>query len=249
MTDLKDKINKNKLPGHIAIIMDGNGRWAKKRGSHRIFGHQNAITAVREAIEGAGELGVKYLTLYAFSKENWCRPQEEIDALMELMTSSINSETDTLIENNVRLLVIGDMESLPPAIVDKLIDVIDKTSNNTGLTLLVALSYGARWEIARAARLVAEDLASGNINKDEIDESLFNRYLTTSGIPDPELLIRTSGEYRLSNFLLWQLAYAEMYFTPTLWPDFRKEHLYSAIVDFQNRERRFGKTSEQLNCD
>ncbi len=249
MTDLKDKIDKEKLPRHIAVIMDGNGRWARKRGSHRIFGHQNGITAVRQAVEGAGELGVKYLTLYAFSKENWCRPQEEIDALMELMVSSIDSETGTLIENNVRLLVIGDMESLPPAIVDKLIDVIDRTSKNTGLTLIVALSYGARWEIARAARLVAEDVASGKLNKDEIDEELFNRYLTTSDIPDPELLIRTSGECRLSNFLLWQLAYAEMYFTPTLWPDFRKEHLYSAILDFQKRERRFGKTSEQLNCD
>lgn len=249
MTDLKDKIDKEKLPRHIAVIMDGNGRWARKRGSHRIFGHQNAITAVRQTIEGAGELGVEYLTLYAFSKENWCRPQEEIDALMELMVSSIDSETGTLIENNVRLLVIGDMESLPPAIVDKLIDVIDRTSKNTGLTLIVALSYGARWEIARAARLLTEDVASGKLGKDEIDEELFNRYLTTSDIPDPELLIRTSGEYRLSNFLLWQLAYAEMYFTPTLWPDFRKEHLYNAILDFQKRERRFGKTSEQLNCD
>ncbi len=249
MTDLKDKIDKEKLPRHIAVIMDGNGRWARKRGSHRIFGHQNAITAVRQTIEGAGELGVEYLTLYAFSKENWCRPQEEIDALMELMVSSIDSETGTLIENNVRLLVIGDMESLPQVIVDKLIDVIDRTSKNTGLTLIVALSYGARWEIARAARLVAEDVSSGKLGKEEIDEELFKRYLTTSDIPDPELLIRTSGEYRLSNFLLWQLAYAEMYFTPTLWPDFRKEHLYSAILDFQKRERRFGKTSEQLNCD
>lgn len=246
---MKDKIDKNKLPGHIAIIMDGNGRWAKERGSHRIFGHQNGITAVKQAVEGAGELGVKYLTLYAFSKENWCRPQEEIDALLDLMVSSINSETKALIENNVRLLVIGDMDSLPPAIVDKLIDVIDRTKGNTGLTLIVALSYSARWEIARAARLIADDVRSGKIAGEDIDEEKFAHYLATADVPDPELLIRTSGEYRLSNFMLWQLAYTEMYFTPTLWPDFRKEHLHRAIVDFQKRERRFGKTSEQLNCD
>ncbi|TVR74551.1 MAG: isoprenyl transferase [Marinilabiliales bacterium] len=249
MTGIKDKIDKNKLPRHIAIIMDGNGRWAKERGSHRIFGHQNGVTAVKQAVEGAGELGVEYLTLYAFSKENWCRPQEEIDALLDLMVSSINSESEALIENNVRLLVIGDMDNLPPAIVDRLIDVINKTKENTGLTLIVALSYSARWEIARAARLIAEDVRSGRIAGSDIDEEKFACYLATADIPDPELLIRTSGEYRLSNFMLWQLAYAEMYFTPTLWPDFRKKHLYGAIADFQKRERRFGKTSEQLNCD
>jgi len=249
MSDIKDDIDKSRLPAHIAIIMDGNGRWARERGSHRIFGHQNGITAVTEAVEGTGELGIKYLTLYAFSKENWCRPQEEIDALMQLMVSTINSETETLIKNNVRLKVIGDLNSLPGYIVEKLREVIERTRKNDGLNLIVALSYGARWEIADAARRLAEDVISGNIPKEKIDENLFSSYLATKGIPDPELLIRTSGEYRLSNFLLWQMAYTEMYFTPTLWPDFRKEHLYEAIINFQKRERRFGKTSEQLNCD
>ncbi len=249
MTGLENKIDKSKLPCHIAIIMDGNGRWAKERGSHRIFGHQNGVTAVKEAVEGAGELGVRYLTLYAFSKENWCRPQEEINALMDLMVSTINSETETLIKNNVRLLVIGDIKSLPESIVKKLNKVIERTSLNDGLTLIVALSYGARWEIANAAGQIAEDVVAGRIEKEAIDETLFSKYLLTSGIPDPELLIRTSGEFRISNFLLWQIAYTEMYFSATLWPDFRKEHLYEAIIDFQSRERRFGKTSEQLNCD
>ena len=249
MTELKDRIDRSKLPCHIAIIMDGNGRWAKERGSHRIFGHQNGITAVKDTVEGAGELGVKYLTLYAFSKENWCRPKEEIDALMNLMVSTINSETETLIKNNVRLLVIGDIKTLPVSIVEKLNEVIEITRDKNGLTLIVALSYGARWEIADAARRIAEDVAAGKIDKDAIDEQSFSGYLLTKGIPDPELLIRTSGEYRLSNFLLWQIAYTEMYFSPTLWPDFRKEHLFNAIIDFQSRERRFGKTSDQLNCD
>ena len=249
MTSLKDKIIDSKLPCHIAIIMDGNGRWAKERGSHRIFGHQNGITAVKETVEGAGELGVKYLTLYAFSKENWFRPQEEIDALMNLMISTINSETETLIKNNVRLKVIGDMQSLPVFIIEKLNEVIELTRENSGLTLIVALSYGARWEIAHAARQISEDVMSGKIKNEEIDESTFSRYLLTNEVPDPELLIRTSGEFRLSNFLLWQLAYSEMVFSPTLWPDFRKDDLYKAIIDFQKRERRFGKTSEQLKCD
>lgn len=249
MAELLNRINKTKLPCHIAIIMDGNGRWAKQRGSHRIFGHQNGITAVKETVEGAGELGVNYLTLYAFSKENWCRPQEEINALMDLMVSTINSETETLIKNNVRLLVIGDMKSLPERIVGKLDEVIAKTSGNSGLTLIVALSYGARWEIADAAKRIAEDMVAGKIEKENIDENSFSKYLLTKNVPDPELLIRTSGEYRLSNFLLWQSAYTELYFSDTLWPDFRKKDLYEAIVDFQSRERRFGKTSEQLNCD
>ena len=249
MTELKNRIDRLKLPCHIAIIMDGNGRWAKERGSHRIFGHQHGITAVKDTVEGAGELGVNYLTLYAFSKENWCRPREEVDALMNLMVSTINSETETLIKNNVRLLVIGDIKTLPLSIVEKLNEVIEITRDNNGLTLIVAVSYGARWEIADAARRIAEDVATGKIDKDAIDEQSFSGYLVTKGIPDPELLIRTSGEYRLSNFLLWQIAYTEMYFSPTLWPDFRKEHLFNAIIDFQSRERRFGKTSEQLNCD
>ncbi len=249
MTELKDQIDRSKLPNHVAIIMDGNGRWARERGSHRIFGHQNGITAVRETVEGAGELGIKYLTLFAFSKENWCRPKEEINSLMSLMISTINSETETLIKNNVRLLIIGDMQSLPDHIRNKLNEVVDITGSNKGLTLVIALSYGARWEIADAARRIAEDVAEGKIKKDAIDEAAFSEYLVTRHIPDPELLIRTSGEYRISNFLLWQIAYTELYFSPALWPDFRKEHLYTAIIEFQKRERRFGKTSEQLNCD
>jgi undecaprenyl diphosphate synthase len=249
MTGLKDKIIKEKLPSHIAIIMDGNGRWAMERGSHRIFGHQNGVTAVKETVEGAGELGIKFLTLFAFSKENWSRPQQEIEALMSLMVSTINAETETLIKNNVRLLVIGDLQSLPGYIKEKLDEVIRLTSNNNGLTLIVALSYGARWEIAEAAKRIAADVISGKIDIKSINETTFSDFLTTAGIPDPELLIRTSGEHRISNFLLWQIAYAELYFSSTLWPDFRKEHLYEAIIDFQQRERRFGKISEQLNCD
>jgi undecaprenyl diphosphate synthase len=249
MTELRDNINIAKLPNHIAIIMDGNGRWARERGSHRIFGHQNGVKAVRETVEAAGELGIKYLTLYAFSKENWCRPQNEIDALMTLMISTINSETETLIKNNVRLLVIGDMHSLPAYIVKKLGEVVELTSRNKGLTLVIALSYGSRWEIADAARRIAEDVVAGKIEKNAINESIFSDYLLTGNIPDPELLIRTSGEYRVSNFLLWQIAYTELYFSPALWPDFRKENLYAAIIDFQKRERRFGKTSEQITCD
>lgn len=247
--NLKDQIIKSKMPCHVAVIMDGSGRWARKRGSHRIFGHQNAVTAVKEAVEGAGELGIKYITLYAFSKENWERPRDEIDALMELMVSTINSETETLIKNNVRLLVIGDMQSLPLNIIEKLKEVIELTRDNTGLNLIVALSYGARWEISEAVRHISEDVVSGKLKTDAIDEKVFSDYLTTRGIPDPELLIRTSGEYRISNFLLWQIAYTELYFSPTLWPDFRKEDLYRAIIDFQKRERRFGKISEQLNCE
>ncbi len=249
MTLLKDKINYSKLPCHVAVIMDGNGRWARERGSHRIFGHQNGVKAVKETVEGAGELGIKYLTLYAFSKENWLRPHEEIEALMNLMVSTINSETETLIKNNVRLMVIGDMQNLPGYIVEKLNKVIERTCENSGLTLIIALSYGARWEIAQAARRISGDVVSGKLKAEEIDEATFSGYLLTRGIPDPELLIRTSGEFRLSNFLLWQLAYTEMIFSKTLWPDFRKEHLYKAIIDFQERERRFGKTSEQLKCD
>jgi undecaprenyl diphosphate synthase len=247
MTELKDQIDRTKLPCHIAIIMDGNGRWARERGSHRIFGHQNGVTAVRETVEGAGELGVKYLTLYAFSKENWCRPQEEIEALMGLMVTTINSETETLIKNNVRLLVIGDMNNLPDHINARLNKVIKLTEDNSGLTLIIALSYGSRWEIAEAAKHLAEDVVSGKIDRSKINETLFSEYLLTSYIPDPELLIRTSGEFRISNFLLWQIAYTELFFSNTLWPDFRKKHLYEAIIDFQGRERRFGKTSEQIN--
>jgi len=242
---LKDKIITSKLPKHVAVIMDGNGRWAKERGYERIFGHQNGVKAVKNTVEAAAELGIGYLTLFAFSKENWCRPRSEIDALMDLMASTINSETETLIKNNIRLIIIGDLNSLPDKIVSKLREVTEATKNNTGLKLVIALSYSARWEITEAAGKIAEDYKTGKIK--EVDEKLFCKYLSTAEIPDPELLIRTSGEYRLSNFLLWQIAYAELFFTKTLWPDFSKEDLYQAIINFQNRERRFGKTSEQTD--
>ncbi len=240
---LKDKIIISKLPEHIAVIMDGNGRWAREKGYERIFGHQNGVKAVRNVVEAAGDLGLKYLTLFAFSKENWCRPRSEIDALMDLMATTINSETETLIKNNIRLLIIGDRVRLPSRINEELNEVTEATKNNTGLTLVIALSYSSRWEITRATAKICEDIKAGKLK--EINEEIFNSYLATSGIPDPELLIRTSGEFRISNFLLWQIAYAEMYFTKTLWPDFGKEDFYEAIISFQNRERRFGKTGEQ----
>ncbi len=244
MIDLKEKIDRSRLPNHVAIIMDGNGRWARERGSHRIFGHQNGITSVRETVEGAGELGIKYLTLYAFSKENWCRPPEEIDALMGLMISTINSETETLIKNNVRLMIIGDMQNLPAYITEKLNEVAGLTAGNDGLTLIIALSYGSRWEIAGAARRIAEDVISVKIEMEKIDENTFSEYLLTKSIPDPELLIRTSGECRISNFLLWQAAYTELWVSKVLWPDFRRDHLTEAILAFQKRDRRFGAVEE-----
>lgn len=227
--------------------MDGNGRWAKKKGALRIFGHRNAVQAVRDVTEGCGELGVKYLTLYAFSTENWSRPKEEVDGLMELLVNTVKQEIGTLNENNVRLKTIGETSHLPPACQENLNWAIDKTKNNTGLTLIMALSYSGRWEITKAIKLLAEDLENGKVKRDQINERTIENYLETSGIPDPELLIRTSGEMRVSNFLLWQIAYTELFITPTLWPDFRKEHLYEAIWSYQQRERRFGKTSEQLN--
>lgn len=243
---LKDRINKDKLPRHIAIIMDGNGRWAQKRGNQRIFGHRNAVAAVRDTVEAAAELGVGFLTLYAFSTENWRRPKIEIDALMSLLVSTIHAETKTLMDNNIRLLAIGNLASLPQGVLDQLENAIMATSNNTGLRLVLALSYGSRWEIINAVRKVAADIEAGKLSSGNLDNALFEKYLDTSGFPDPELLIRTSGEFRLSNFLLWQIAYSELYFTPTLWPDFRREHLYEAILDFQCRERRFGKTADQI---
>jgi undecaprenyl diphosphate synthase len=243
---LKDRINKDKLPRHIAIIMDGNGRWAQKRGNQRIFGHRNAVAAVRDTVEAAAELGVGFLTLYAFSTENWRRPKVEIDALMSLLVSTIHAETKTLMDNNIRLLAIGNLASLPQGVLDQLENAIMATSNNTGLRLVLALSYGSRWEIINAVRKVAADIEAGKLSSGNLDNALFEKYLDTSGFPDPELLIRTSGEFRLSNFLLWQIAYSELYFTPTLWPDFRREHLYEAILDFQCRERRFGKTADQI---
>lgn len=247
MASYKDHIDFNRLPRHIAVIMDGNGRWAKKKGALRIFGHRNAIQAVKDVTEGAGELGIKYLTLYAFSTENWGRPKDEIDGLMELLVNTIKQEIKTLMDNQVRLKTIGDTSHLPQDCQDNLQWAIDKTRDNTGLTLVMALSYSGRWEITRAIQSISHDVETGKLKSGEINESLIENYLQTSGIPDPELLIRTSGEMRVSNFLLWQIAYTELYITPTLWPDFRKEHLYEAIWSYQQRERRFGKTSEQLN--
>lgn len=243
----KDKIQSDKLPQHVAIIMDGNGRWAKKKGNQRIFGHKNGVAAVRDTVEAAAELDIKYLTLYAFSTENWNRPRTEIDALMSLLVTTINSETKTLLDNNVRLLAIGDLKSLPKVVGNKLLEVIEKTKKNTGLSLVLALSYSSRWEIANAVKYIATDVKNNKIDPSQIDANLLEKYLNTAGCPDPELLIRTSGEYRISNFLLWQIAYAELYFTETLWPDFRREHFYDALLSYQNRERRFGKISEQIN--
>ena len=244
-TVLKDRINNDKLPRHIAIIMDGNGRWAQKRGNQRIFGHRNAIDAVRDTVEAAAELGIEYLTMYAFSTENWKRPKMEIDALMSLLVSTINSETKTLTTNNVRLLTIGNTASLPQGVQEQLRTALETTANNTGLKLVLALSYGARWEILHAVKKLVSDVQSARLDKNDIDQA-FEKYLDTAGIPDPELLIRTSGEFRISNFLLWQIAYTELYFTETLWPDFRRENLYEAILSYQCRERRFGKTADQI---
>lgn len=243
----KEQLDLKKLPRHVAVIMDGNGRWAKKKGNPRIYGHRNAITAVRETVEAAGELGIEYLTLYAFSTENWNRPRNEIDALMSLLVATINNEIHTLINNNVRLRIIGDFNSLPAQVKANLIAAIDKTKNNTGLNLVIALSYSSRWEIIDAVKKVTEDVKNNKVDSRNITAELFETYLSTAGIPDPELMIRTSGEYRVSNYLLWQIAYSELYFTETLWPDFRREHFYKAIADYQHRERRFGKISEQIS--
>jgi len=243
----KEHIDFNNLPRHIAVIMDGNGRWAKKKGAMRIFGHKNAVQAVKDVTEGCGELGIKYLTLYAFSTENWNRPKAEIDGLMELLVSTLKQEIKTLMENQVKLITIGETSNLPADCQKNLAWAIDQTKGNSGLTLILALSYSGRWEITKAAKALATEVEQGKIKASEINERLLENFLQTSGIPDPELLIRTSGELRVSNFLLWQIAYTELYITPTLWPDFRKDHLYEAIWSYQQRERRFGKTSEQLN--
>ncbi len=246
MKSFKDKINTKKVPAHVAVIMDGNGRWAAKNGTARIHGHEHGVDAVRSVVEGAGELGIKYLTLYAFSAENWKRPQSEINALMELLVKAIENETSELLKNNVRLQAIGDLEKLPPKVTSRLNECIRTLADNTGLTLILALSYSSKWEISEAARKIAIDTKNGKINPSDINDELFEKYLETSNLPNPEILIRTSGEYRISNFLLWQIAYTELYFTPKLWPDFRKEDLFEAVYDFQKRERRFGKISEQL---
>jgi undecaprenyl diphosphate synthase len=227
--------------------MDGNGRWAKKKGALRIFGHRNAVQAVRDVTEGCAELGIKYLTLYAFSTENWNRPKEEIDSLMELLVSTLKQEIKTLMENQVKLKTIGDISHLPKDCQENLLWAIDQTKGNSGLNLIMALSYSGRWELTKAVQAIAKEIENGTLSSTQINERTLENYLQTSGIPDPELLIRTSGEMRVSNFLLWQIAYTELFITPTLWPDFRKEHLYEAIWSYQQRERRFGKTSEQLN--
>lgn len=246
MAELKDKISPDSLPSHIAVIMDGNGRWAKSKGAARIFGHQNAITAVRDVTEASAELGVKYLTLYAFSTENWGRPKHEVSGLMRLLVSTIKKEITTLQENNVSLLSIGQLDSLPGSCQKELNEAMHLTKNNTGLKLVLALSYSGRWEIAEAMRKIALEVKEGRIGPDDINQDLISSYLSTHDFPDPELLIRTSGEMRISNFLLWQMAYTEIYFTKKLWPDFRKEDLYEAIIAYQQRERRFGRISEQV---
>ena len=243
---LKEKIDPDKLPQHIAVIMDGNGRWAKRKGKPRIFGHRNGVRAVREVSEAAAELGVKFLTLYAFSTENWNRPALEVTALMSLLVETIHKEVSTLMENNIRLCAIGDLSHLPAKTLRALKEGMEMTASNTRMTLTLALNYSSRWELTEAARSMAEAVARGDISPEEITAEMLESHLTTSDIPDPELLIRTSGEHRISNFLLWQIAYAELYFTPVFWPDFDRQHLYQAIYDFQNRERRFGMISEQL---
>ena len=242
---LKEKINLNELPKHVAIIMDGNGRWAKQKGKSRTYGHKHGIPPVREITEAASELGIKYLTLYTFSTENWNRPRFEINALMQILVTTIHSELATLNKNNIRLMAIGDLKSLPVKCYKELMSAIEKTSKNNRLTLVLALAYGSRWEIINATKLIGEKIKNNELSPDEINASLFSSYLTTDGIPDPELLIRTSGEYRISNFLLWQIAYTELFFTQKFWPDFNKEDFYQAVYDYQSRERRFGMTSEQ----
>ena len=241
-----DELKKNFIPRHVAVIMDGNGRWAGLHGNDRIFGHMQGVDAVRSTVEGAGEAGIEYLTLYAFSTENWDRPKEEVNALMSLLVNSIVHETDNLNDKNVKLLAIGNLPSLPAGVQSKLAEAVQSTSSNTGLNLVLALSYSGRWEILEAVKKIVRKVQQGDITEKQIDECIFSDNLSTTGIPNPELLIRTSGEYRISNFLLWQIAYSEFYFTPILWPDFRKGDLFEAIIDFQRRERRFGKTSEQI---
>ncbi len=240
-------INKDKIPQHIAIIMDGNGRWAKQQGEDRIFGHHEGVNSVREIVEAAAEVGVKYLTLYAFSTENWNRPKEEVDALMELLVATISMETPQLNKNGVKLEAVGNLKSLPESCFTELQESINTTKNNTRLTLVLALSYSSKWEITNGVKEIAEQVAAGKLKASDITEETISSYLCTTKYPDPELMIRTSGEHRISNFLLWQLAYAEFYFTDKLWPDFRKQDFFEAIHSYQSRERRFGKTSEQIS--
>ena len=246
LENLIAQIDKTRLPEHIAIIMDGNGRWAEEKGQERLYGHFHGVESVRNIVEGCAELGVKYLTLYAFSTENWDRPQREVDGLMTLLVDTIRKEVATLNKNNIKLHVIGDMSMLPDFAKNELQEALDMTAANTGLNLVMALSYSSRWELVNAVKHIGLDVKAGKIDPETIDSQTLQSYLTTSAFPDPELMIRTSGEYRISNFLLYQLAYAELYFTNTRWPDFRKEHLCEAILDYQSRERRFGKTGQQI---
>ncbi|WP_372770228.1 isoprenyl transferase [Lutibacter sp.] len=246
MKDYKSQINTDKLPNHIAIIMDGNGRWAEMKGKPRVFGHKNGVTSVKEVIEGCREIGVNYLTLYAFSTENWNRPKLEVKTLMALLVSSLRKELKTLVKNNIKLKTIGNIENLPEKAQIELAEVVEKTKNNTSLTLTLALSYGSREEIVNVIRNISKKVVNNQLAVEEINENIINNHLYTFSLPDVDLLIRTSGEKRISNFLLWQIAYAELYFTNTLWPDFRKENLFNAIVDYQQRERRFGKISQQI---
>lgn len=239
--------NKDKVPQHVAIIMDGNGRWAKQQGEDRIFGHHEGVNSVREIVEACAEIGVKYLTLYAFSTENWNRPKEEVDALMELLVATISLETPQLNKNGVKLEAIGNLESLPKGCYEELQQSVEITKTNTRLTLILALSYSSKWEITNATKLIAKKVKEGSLDLNQINENTIGSFLCTTKYPDPELMIRTSGEHRISNFLLWQLAYAEFYFTDTLWPDFRKKDFFEAIKSYQSRERRFGKTSEQIS--
>jgi undecaprenyl diphosphate synthase len=249
MSDLKEQIDKNRIPRHIAIIMDGNGRWAKEKGHDRLYGHYQGVESVRNIVEGAAEIGVEYLTLYAFSTENWDRPEYEVVGLMELLVNTIRKEMPVLQKNNIRMHVIGNIKMMPEHAQQELKDALDETAGNTGLNLVLALSYSSRWELTEAVKNIALAVKDGHLDPSEITQDTLQQYLTTRNFPDPELMIRTSGEHRISNFLLYQLAYAELYFTNTRWPDFRKESLYEAIIDFQGRERRFGKISEQLQSE
>ncbi|ANI90488.1 di-trans,poly-cis-decaprenylcistransferase [Arachidicoccus ginsenosidimutans] len=242
----KEKIDLTKLPRHIAIIMDGNGRWAQEKGEDRLYGHYHGVNSVRSVVEGASELGIGYLTLYAFSTENWDRPMEEVTGLMELLVQTIRKEVPQLNKDNVRLKVIGDLSMLPPEAQREMNEALKETENNTGLTLVLALSYSSRWELEKAVQNIAMDIQNGKLNADDVNQSTLEKYLSTVDIPDPELMIRTGGEHRVSNFLLYQLAYTELYFTNDKWPDFDKEKLFKAVWEYQNRERRFGKTGEQI---
>lgn len=246
MASLKDKIDLKRLPAHIAVIMDGNGRWAKEHGMPRVFGHKNGVKSVREVTEASAELGINYLTLYAFSTENWNRPPREVNALMSLLVETLRNEIETMNKNKIRLNAIGDLEKLPSKTRKALLEGMENTRNNTRMTLTLALNYSARWEISQAVKSIASLVALGEVKAEDVDEAMIQSHLATQNIPDPELMIRTSGEFRVSNFLLWQLAYAELYFTSVFWPEFRKEHLYEAIINYQQRERRFGLISDQI---